>query len=98
MPIALGGVARHNVANALAAAGAARAMGATLAQVSAGLRTFLPTTEDSRGRLNVFRDEHRIVIVDFAHNEAGVAVLVDVAEAIATLGRGEGDGKGGRAA
>ncbi|HET9851900.1 MAG TPA: Mur ligase family protein [Candidatus Limnocylindrales bacterium] len=98
VPVALGGIARHNVANALAASGAARAMGATLAQVGAGLRSFLPTTEDSRGRLNVFRDASRVVVVDFAHNEAGVGVLVDVAEAIAaTVGRGEGDGKGGRA-
>ncbi len=98
VPVVLGGIARHNVANALAAAGAARAMGATLAQVGAGLRTFLPTTEDSRGRLNVFRDAGRVVVVDFAHNEAGVGVLADVAEAIAeTLGEGRGDGKGGRA-
>jgi cyanophycin synthetase len=98
VPVVLGGIARHNVANALAAAGAARAMGATLAQVGAGLRSFRPTTEDSRGRLNVFRDATRVVVVDFAHNEAGVNVLLDVAEAIAgTLGRGEGDGKGGRA-
>ena len=98
VPVVLGGIARHNVANALAASGAARAMGATLAQVGAGLRSFLPTTDDSRGRLNVFRDAARVVVVDFAHNEAGVGVLVDVAEAIAeTLGRGEGEGKGGRA-
>ncbi|HEX3265367.1 MAG TPA: Mur ligase family protein [Candidatus Limnocylindrales bacterium] len=98
VPVVLGGIARHNVANALAAAGAARAMGATLAQVAAGLRSFRPTTEDSRGRLNVFRDASRVFIVDFAHNEAGVSVLVDVAEAIAgTVGEGRGDGKGGRA-
>lgn len=98
VPVVLGGIARHNVANALAASGAARAMGATLAQVGAGLCTFLPTTEDSRGRLNVFQDATRVVVVDFAHNEAGVGVLVDVAEAIAeSIGRGEGDGKGGRA-
>jgi cyanophycin synthetase len=79
----LGGVARHNVANALAAAAGARAMGASLATVRAGLRTFVPTTDDSRGRLNVFRDDHRVVIVDFAHNEAGVAMLLDVVDAIA---------------
>ena len=98
VPVVLGGIARHNVANALAASGAARAMGATLAQVGAGLRSFLPTQADSRGRLNVFQDERRVVVVDFAHNEAGVGVLVDVAEAIAeSIGRGEGDGKGGRA-
>ncbi|MBI2780247.1 MAG: hypothetical protein HYX55_00435 [Chloroflexi bacterium] len=88
VPIALGGVARHNVANALAAAGASRAMGVSLDALRRGLRSFVPTTDASRGRLNVFRDANRIVIVDFAHNEAGVAVLLDVAESMArTAGR-----------
>ena len=90
VPIALGGVARHNVANALAAVAAARAMGASLEAVRSGLRTFVPSAEASRGRLNVFRDDRRIVIVDFAHNEAGVAVLMDVAESIARTAGGRG--------
>jgi cyanophycin synthetase len=83
IPVALGGVARHNVANALAATGAARALGVSLAVVKRGLQTFVPSTEDSRGRLNVFQDDRRVVLVDFAHNEAGVTVLFDVAVAIA---------------
>ena len=83
VPVVLGGVARHNLANALAAVGAARALGASIEVVKRGLRTFVPTADDSRGRLNVFRDERRIVIVDFAHNEAGARVLMDVVEAIA---------------
>lgn len=90
VPIALGGIARHNVANALAATAAARAMGAPLAAVKRGLRSFRPTTEASRGRLNVFRDAHRIVVIDFAHNEAGVRVLLDVAEAIARAAGADG--------
>ena len=88
----------HNVANALAASGGARAMGATLAEVRHGLQTFRPTTAASPGRLNVFTDRRRIVIVDFAHNEAGVRVLMDVAEAIAMAeGAGVGPGRDGRA-
>ena len=83
VPIALGGVARHNVANVLAAIGAARALGVSIAVIRRGLRTFVPTTDDSRGRLNIFRDDHRVVVIDFAHNEAGVAVLLDVVDAIA---------------
>jgi cyanophycin synthetase len=83
VPVVLGGVARHNVANVLAAVGGARAMGASLDSVARGLRSFVPTTDDSRGRLNIFRDEHRVVVIDFAHNEAGVAVLLDVVDAIA---------------
>jgi cyanophycin synthetase len=93
VPIALGGAARHNLANALAASAATRALGASIAAVSAGLRSFSPTADDSRGRLNVFRDDGRIVVVDFAHNEAGVAVLLDVVEALA-----RGAGTGGRRA
>jgi cyanophycin synthetase len=83
VPVTLGGVAAHNVSNALAAAGATRALGATLKEVGAGLRSFVPTMEDSRGRLNIFRDDKRVVVVDFAHNEAGVTVLFDVVDAIA---------------
>jgi cyanophycin synthetase len=83
IPVTLGGVARHNVANVLAAVGAARALGVSLAVARRGLQSFVPSTLDSRGRLNVFRDDRRVVVVDFAHNEAGVAVLLDVVDAIA---------------
>jgi cyanophycin synthetase len=91
VPITLGGLARHNVANALAAAGAARGLGVTLAQLREGLTDFEPSSERSPGRLNLFRLGSRIVIVDFAHNEAGVSAVLDVAEGIAA-------GSAGRAA
>jgi cyanophycin synthetase len=89
VPIAFGGLARHNVANALAAAGAARALGATIGDVAAGLADFRPSADASPGRLNVFRvpsDDDRadaLVVVDFAHNEAGLAAVLDVAEGLA---------------
>jgi len=83
IPTALFGLARHNVANALAAAAAALALGTPIDAVVDGLRDFRPTAEQAPGRLNLYRLGARVVIVDFAHNEAGVAVLLDVAEAIA---------------
>jgi len=83
VPVTLGGLAPHNVANALAAAGGARAMGATLEQVADGLRDFRPSAELSPGRMNLFRLGSRIVIVDFAHNEAGTAAILGVAASIA---------------
>jgi cyanophycin synthetase len=83
IPIAIGGLARFNVANALAAAAGARALGASIEDVSHGLRDFRPSVESSPGRLNIFRLGARIVIVDFAHNEAGISALLDVAEGIA---------------
>ncbi len=91
VPITIGGLARHNVANALAAAGGARGLGATLNQVRDGLLDFAPSAERSPGRLNLFRLGARTVIVDFAHNEAGVDAVLDVAEGIAA-------GAAGRAA
>ncbi len=83
LPVALGGLARHNIANALAAAGGARGLGATREQVADGLRDFRPSAELSPGRLNLFRLGHRTVIVDFAHNEAGTDAILDVAGALA---------------
>jgi cyanophycin synthetase len=83
VPIAFGGFARHNIANALAAAAGARALGATIAEVRRGLLDFRPTAGASPGRLNVFRGDGQVVIVDFAHNEAGIHALLDVADAVA---------------
>ena len=83
VPIAIGGIARYNVANALAAAAAARALGATIEQVADGLHDFGPTADRSPGRLNLYRLGNRVVIVDFAHNEAGIEAVLDVAEGIA---------------
>jgi cyanophycin synthetase len=88
VPITIGGLAKHNVANALAAAGGARGMGATLAQVRDGLSDFAPSADRSPGRLNLFRLGARTVIVDFAHNEAGISAVLDVAEGVAAGGAG----------
>ena len=84
LPIALGGLARHNVANALASAGGARAVGATVEEVAAGLRDFLPSPDLSPGRLNLYRLGRRTVIIDFAHNEAGTTAILDTAAEIAS--------------
>jgi cyanophycin synthetase len=91
VPIAIGGIAHHNVANALAAAAAGRALGLSIGEVADGLRDFRPSAELAPGRLNLFRVGSRLMIVDFAHNEAGVAAVLDVAEGIAA-------GAAGRAA
>lgn len=85
VPSTIAGAARHNVANALAAAAAASALGATHEEVRDGLRTFRPSAEQMPGRANFYRRERRIVIVDFAHNEAGVQALFEMAEGL--LGR-----------
>jgi cyanophycin synthetase len=78
----MGGAARHNVANALAAAGGALALGASRAEVAAGLRSFRPTSGQMPGRLNFYRLGNRVVLVDFAHNAAGLGVVLDMVDAL----------------
>jgi cyanophycin synthetase len=82
MPATLGGLARHNIANALAAAGGAHALGASWEQIAHGLRTFRPTAEQMPGRLNLYRLGSRLVVLDFAHNEAGMSALLDLADGL----------------
>jgi cyanophycin synthetase len=82
VPSTLGGAARHNVANALAATAAARALGASPEQVAEGLRSFLPSADVMPGRMNLYRGGDRLVIIDFAHNEAGLTTMLDVARTI----------------
>lgn len=82
IPATVGGLARHNIANALAAAGAARALGASLKDVAAGLRDFSASIEQAPGRLNLYRLGERLVIVDFAHNEAGLAVILELVDGL----------------
>lgn len=82
VPVTLGGAARHNIENALAATAAALALEVPLGAVREGLRAFRSTPEENPGRLNVFRHQDRTVVVDFAHNAHGLSALLDVADAL----------------
>jgi cyanophycin synthetase len=82
IPATVGGMARHNVANALAAAGGARALGFSIATVRAGLSDVRNSANLLPGRLNLYRLGNRVVIVDYAHNVAGLEVLLDTCEAL----------------
>lgn len=77
VPITFGGRAKHMIENALAACGAALGIGLSVEQIGAGLRSFRNSPELNLGRLNVFDLDGVIVIMDFAHNEAGLELLLD---------------------
>jgi cyanophycin synthetase len=77
VPITFGGKARHMVENALCAAAACLAFGLDDDQVKAGLKSFENSPEHNIGRLNVVRVGGVTVIVDYAHNESGLAHLID---------------------
>jgi cyanophycin synthetase len=79
VPVTLGGAARFNISNALAAIGLAHAIDIPLPAIAEGLRSFESTPEANPGRLNVFKFGGVTAIVDFAHNPHGVAALLDMA-------------------
>lgn len=83
LPVTFGGLSRHNVANALAAAAACDALGISEAAIAAGLRSFAGDAAANPGRLNLFERRGVLVLVDFAHNEAGLAGLLDVCRSLA---------------
>jgi cyanophycin synthetase len=83
LPVTAAGLSRYNIANALAAAAASDALGLTAARIRRGLRSFSQDTAANPGRLNLFERGGTFVIIDFAHNEAGLAGLMEVARGIA---------------
>lgn len=69
LPGAFGGLARHVVANALAAVAACRAAGVSAKDIIRGLVAFSPN-DDNPGRGTIFRAGRSPVIVDYGHNAA----------------------------
>lgn len=80
IPLALGGAARHNVANALSAAALTWCLGAGLDSIRAGLTTM--EQDENPGRCNIYELNGFKVLIDFAHNPAAMGALFDMARAI----------------
>ncbi len=84
VPMTLAGLSRFNVENTLAAASAALAIGIPRDVVIEGLRTFRPDAEHNPGRMNFFTLPHPeadgdvSVVMDLAHNEAGLEALLEI--------------------
>ena len=79
VPMTLAGLSRFNVENSLAAASAALAVGIPREVVIEGLRTFLPDAEHNPGRMNFFSLPGEVsVVMDLAHNEAGLEALLEI--------------------
>jgi cyanophycin synthetase len=92
IPATFGGRARMNVANALAAAAAAWAVGAHLHDIRQGLRTFSTSFFQAPGRLNLIEIGGIKVVIDYCHNVDGMRQLADFVERMVS----EPDVRGGR--
>jgi cyanophycin synthetase len=75
VPITFGGKAAFNIANALAASLAAYTTGIRLSTIRRALCSFIPSSETTPGRLNIFEFNDFTVVVDYAHNPHGVRAL-----------------------
>ncbi len=82
IPATLRGAAEFNVANALAAAALAYGYGVAPPVIRTALSSFASTYEQTPGRLNVFDGHAFRVIVDYAHNPAGLRALGKVITAM----------------
>jgi len=80
IPLAMGGAARHNVANALAAAALTWCLGVSLENIVTGLKTM--QQDENPGRCNIYDVNGFKVLVDFAHNPAAMSALFDMARAV----------------
>ena len=72
MPITLGGRARFNIENVLAATLAGYICRWPTDDIRRALRTFVPDAATTPGRMNIFRFPSFEVVVDYAHNTAGL--------------------------
>jgi cyanophycin synthetase len=87
VPVTIAGISSVNVMNAMQAASAALGIGLSERAVVRGLRTFVLDAERNPGRANLFTLAGRMVVVDYAHNEAGVASLTELCEGLRRAGR-----------
>ena len=87
IPATIEGRAIHNVQNSMFAAALAFSMGLSREHIEQGLRTFSTSFFQTPGRMNVF-DEHPFkVIMDYAHNAAGVSAMARLADSYQISGR-----------
>ncbi len=86
VPVTLAGLSGYNVENALAAASAALAVGLPEEAVEQGLRDFAPGPELNPGRMNIYSLGDVTIVIDLAHNETGLAALVEIMQGLCLPG------------
>ncbi|MBH0170266.1 cyanophycin synthetase [Fictibacillus sp. 18YEL24] len=96
IPITINGAARHNIANVLGALAAAHSLGRPLSELRSKVITFLSSENQNRGRFNVLNIHDRTIVVDYAHNPAGLKALFETVDhlksgRVITVGSAAGD-------
>jgi UDP-N-acetylmuramyl tripeptide synthase len=82
IPATHGGLARHNIANALAAASLADAVSIDLEAICRGLSSFGSKATDNPGRCNLSTRHGVRFLLDFGHNPHGVRAILGLAQGL----------------
>jgi cyanophycin synthetase len=77
IPLTYGGKAKFMIQNVLAAVLAVHVQGISIEDMKAGLETFIPSASQTPGRLNLFEFRNFTILLDYAHNPAGMRALKD---------------------
>ncbi|WP_250435295.1 cyanophycin synthetase [Hanstruepera flava] len=75
IPLTYGGKASFMIQNVLAAVLAAHVQGISIEDIKAALETFIPSASQTPGRLNLFEFKDFTILLDYAHNPAGMLAL-----------------------
>jgi cyanophycin synthetase len=75
IPLTFGGKAKFMIQNVLAAILAAHVQGIRNEDIKAALETFVPSASQTPGRLNLFKFSKFDILLDYAHNAAGMQAL-----------------------
>jgi cyanophycin synthetase len=82
VPLMLGGAAKFQRENILAAIATAYVQGIRYDDIRAGLLSFFPSPSLTPGRLNMMRVPKGRVVVDYAHNPAAIRGLIDFVKGV----------------
>jgi cyanophycin synthetase len=86
IPLTFGGKAKFMIQNVLAAVLAAHVQGMSIEDMKVALESFIPSASLTPGRLNMFKFKDFTILLDYAHNPAGMRALKDFTDQIeATL-------------
>lgn len=80
VPLTMGGRAAFMIQNVLPAALTAFVNGLTIEDIKVGLESFIPSPSQTPGRLNLFEFKNFNLLLDYAHNPAGLRALQKLVE------------------
>ncbi|MCW8982087.1 MAG: cyanophycin synthetase [Altibacter sp.] len=82
IPLTYGGKATFMIQNVLAAILAAHVRNISIEDMKVALETFIPSASQTPGRLNLFEFQNFTILLDYAHNPAGMRALQKFTDAL----------------